>query len=56
MASRLRPWLEERLPLEDLLETLRHKTVPHHRYSIWYYFGGMTLFLFAMQVGTGAQL
>jgi cytochrome b6 len=56
MASRLRPWLEERLPLADLVETLRHKTVPHHRYSIWYYFGGMTLFLFAIQVGTGALL
>jgi cytochrome b6 len=56
MASRLRPWLEERLPLADLLETLRHKTVPHHRYSVWYYFGGMTLFLFAIQVGTGALL
>lgn len=56
MAWHLRPWLEERLPLSDLLETLRHKTVPHHRYSIWYYFGGMTLFLFAIQVGTGALL
>ena len=56
MASRFRSWLEERLPLSDLIETLRHKTVPHHRYSIWYYFGGMTLFLFAIQVGTGALL
>ena len=56
MWERLRPWLDERLPLADLIETLRHKTVPHHRYSIWYYFGGMTLFLFGIQVGTGALL
>lgn len=54
--ARFRSWLEERLPLSDVLDTLRHKTVPHHRYSVWYYFGGMTLFLFAIQVGTGALL
>jgi len=56
MWTRVRSWLDERLPLADLTETLRHKTVPHHRHSIWYYFGGMTLFLFGMQVGTGALL
>ena len=49
-------WLEERLPLADVLEMLRHKRVPHHRHSVWYYFGGMTLFLFLIQVGTGALL
>src|SRR5216110_3997514 len=32
------------------------KEVPLHRHSIWYYFGGMTLFLFAVQVGTGILL
>lgn len=52
----VRAWLEERLPLSDVIETLRHKRVPHHRYSAWYYFGGMTLFLFLIQVGTGALL
>jgi len=56
MTGRVRPWLEERLPLDDAIAALRHKTVPHHRYSIWYYFGGMTLFLFGIQVGTGALL
>lgn len=56
MWSGLRPWLDERLPLTDVIQALRHKTVPHHRYSVWYYFGGMTLFLFGMQVGTGALL
>ena len=54
--GRFRSWLEERLPLSDALDALRHKSVPHHRYSVWYYFGGITLFLFAIQVGTGALL
>jgi cytochrome b6 len=52
----LRSWLEERLPVADVIATLRHKRVPHHRYSAWYYFGGVTLFLFGIQVGTGALL
>lgn len=52
----VRAWLSERLPVADVLAALRHKTVPHHRYSIWYYFGGATLFLFGIQVGTGALL
>jgi cytochrome b6 len=56
MGDGVRPWLEERLPLADVVEALRHKSVPHHRYSIWYYFGGVTLFLFGIQVGTGALL
>ena len=56
MAQRVRTWLAQRLPIDALAHTLRHKTVPQHRYSIWYYFGGMTLFLFAIQVGTGALL
>src|SRR5438046_7630415 len=32
------------------------KEVPVHRHSIWYYFGGMTLFLFIVQVVTGILL
>ena len=32
------------------------KEVPLHRHSIWYYFGGMTLFLFTVQVVTGILL
>ena len=56
MSGRIRGWLDERLALGDVIEALRHKTVPHHRYSVWYYFGGMTLFLFGIQVGTGALL
>jgi cytochrome b6 len=56
MAERLYGWLAERLHLEPIAAALRHKTVPQHRCSIWYYFGEMTLFLFAIQAGTGALL
>jgi cytochrome b6 len=52
----IREWLDERLDLDDLLAPLRHKTVPVHYYSHWYYLGGITLFLFMVQVGTGMLL
>jgi quinol-cytochrome oxidoreductase complex cytochrome b subunit len=56
MASNVRDWLHERMPIEPLVAAVRHKTVPQHRYAFAYYLGGMTLFLFAVQVGTGALL
>jgi cytochrome b6 len=37
-------------------EFLTHKTVPVHSATIWYYFGGITLFLFVIQVLTGVLL
>lgn len=48
-------WVDERLQLDDLREYALHKTVPMH-HSIWYYFGGITLFLFIIQVVTGILL
>jgi cytochrome b6 len=56
MNAKVTDWLEARLPLQAVLEMLRHKRVPQHRFSVWYYFGGMTLFLFAIQVVTGGLL
>src|SRR5208282_326320 len=35
---------------------LRHNTVPTHRLSYWYFLGGITLFLFVIQVLTGILL
>jgi quinol-cytochrome oxidoreductase complex cytochrome b subunit len=49
-------WLDERLGGESIEEFLRHKKVPLHRHTIWYYFGGMALFLFVIQVLTGILL
>jgi cytochrome b6 len=54
--ARLLAWLEERLPLAAARDAARHKTIPVHRYSVVYYFGGMTLFFFLVQVGTGILL
>src|SRR5215470_3771696 len=49
-------WFEERLGLSSVREFLGHKTVPLHSATIWYYFGGITLFLFTIQVMTGVLL
>jgi quinol-cytochrome oxidoreductase complex cytochrome b subunit len=49
-------WVNERVHLEDLVHFLGKKYVPVHRHSVWYYFGGVTLFLFIIQVVTGIML
>jgi len=49
-------WLEERVDLLAIKEFITHKTVPQHKHSLWYYMGGMTLFLFFVQVVTGILL
>lgn len=54
--SKVRAWVEDRLGLSTLVEFASHKTVPIHRYSIFYYLGGMTLFFFLVQVVTGILL
>ncbi len=56
LATRVYEWFDERLDLADLTAPLRHKTVPVHYYSYWYYLGGITLFLFVVQVVTGILL
>lgn len=38
------------------IDYLSKKTVPIHRQSIWYYFGGLTLFFFVIQIITGLLL
>src|SRR4051812_28892478 len=52
----VRSWLHERSPLAAVEAAIAHKTVPQHRYSLFYFLGGMTLFFFGMQVVTGALL
>src|SRR5262250_408660 len=56
LVGHVRNWLEERLEWDDLIAPLRHKTVPLHRLSYWYFLGGITLFLFIIQVLTGILL
>jgi cytochrome b6 len=54
--GRLRTWLDERFGLPEVEAFGRQKEVPVHRHTVWYYFGGMTLFLLLIQVGTGILL
>ncbi len=49
-------WLSDRLGFPAIREVASHKTVPRHSSTYWYYFGGLTLFLFGMQVLTGTLL
>jgi cytochrome b6 len=54
--GRVRDWLDERFDWAELTAPLRKKTVPIHRLSYWYFLGGITLFLFVIQVCTGILL
>ena len=56
VVPRLIAWFEERIDLAGFRTLIGHKVVPIHRHTIWYYFGGMTLFLFSIQVATGILL
>ncbi len=50
-------WLNERYEkARPIFTLLAEKTVPLHRYSLWYYLGGLTLFFFLIQVVTGILL
>lgn len=54
--SAIHDWLDNRLAIGKLRDLASHKTVPLHRYSVFYYLGGMTLFFFLIQVMTGILL
>ena len=49
-------WLDDRFDWDDLIAPLRKKAVPLHGLSYWYFLGGITLFLFGIQVATGILL
>ena len=54
--SAIYSWADERLGLDDLLRFARKKTVPEHKHSAWYYWGGISLFFFLVQAITGVLL
>jgi len=56
MTSKITQWLDDRLGLAAIREVSAHKTVPVHSSTRWYYFGGITLFLFGIQIITGTLL
>jgi cytochrome b6 len=49
-------FLQERLGLEDLQRLASKKRIPIHGSTHFYYFGGMALFLFMIQIVTGILL
>jgi quinol-cytochrome oxidoreductase complex cytochrome b subunit len=56
LPSRLAGWLRERLPIDAVVEFASHKRVPSYQGSVWYYLGGVSLFLFLIQLTTGILL
>lgn len=54
--KRVYTWVDERVELKGLVEYMGKKYVPVHPHSVWYYFGGVSLFLFIIQVVTGILL
>ena len=54
--KRVYNWLDERFQLSSLIDFAKKKSVPKYRETIWYYFGGIALILFIVQVVTGILL
>lgn len=54
--KRIYHWLDDRFHIADLTTYMSEKSVPIHGHSIFYYLGGLTLFLFLIQVATGIML
>lgn len=54
--QRLKNWIEERYDVEAIKKLATHKLVPVHQYEIWYYTGGIAMFLFILQFVTGMIL
>jgi cytochrome b6 len=55
-ATRVYDWIDERLPITALRDFAAKKTVPMHRFNVFYFLGGMTLFFFIIQIVTGILL
>lgn len=53
---RLKNWFSERYNFDEIRDLAKKKFVPNHKYEVWYYTGGITLFLFIIQFITGIVL
>jgi len=54
--DRMYQWVNERFKIDALVSYMGDKKVPVHGHSAFYYFGGISLFLFIVQVVTGILL
>lgn len=56
LGNRAYDWIDSRFNISGLITYMGHKVVPVHGHSAFYYFGGLTLFFFLVQVATGILL
>jgi len=56
LAQKVYDWFDERLSLTEAAAFAKKKTVPLHRHSFWYYWGGISMFFFLIQLVTGILL
>ncbi len=56
LSARMLDWIRERYDISAIEHLIQKKEIPLHRHTIWYYFGGITLFFFMIQVVTGILL
>ena len=49
-------FIRERYDVGWIVAFFKHKEVPVHKHSVWYYMGGISLFLFIVQIVTGVLL
>jgi cytochrome b6 len=56
MVQQVVDWVDERIDLSEIRHFIAEKGVPIHAQKVWYYLGGLTLFLFAVQIFTGILL
>jgi cytochrome b6 len=56
LGQKILGYLEPRFLVSTVRDIARKKKVPEHKRSFWYFFGGICLFLFVIQVLTGILL
>ena len=56
LAQQIYTYLDSRFMLSEIGKLAKKKKVPKHKHEFWYYFGGICLFLFVIQVITGVLL
>ncbi len=54
--SKVKTWLDDRMHLSAAIEFFSRKTVPRHKHSFWYLFGGLSFFFFGIQLLSGILL
>jgi cytochrome b6 len=56
MPNKIEEFLNDRIGLDEIRAIAAHKQVPVHKHSFWYYWGGITLISFVVQIVTGILL